>query len=576
MRCTSLLALAGAAAAQYRGFNYGATDNSGAVRTEQDFANEFNRAKSLQGTSGFASARLYTMIQGGTPNTVTSAIPAAIDTQTSLLLGLWGSAGEDAFMQELTALENAIKQYGTGFTSLIVGISVGSEDLYRVSPTGVENKSGAGATPDALVSYIQQVRSTIAGTAASGAKIGHVDTWTAWVNGSNAAVIEAVDWLGMDGYPYYETTVSNGIANGASLFFESYNATVGVANGKDVWVTETGWPYQGPTAGQAVASLQNAETYWQDVACRLLGNINTWWFTLYDPQASTSEISFGLVGSDLNSAPLYDLTCKNGNSQGSSAASASTPSSSAAAPTMPTSVADSKTLSIETTPNILSVPAASQTGSGKTMTVYSSTLVTVTSCLGGCPEGATTLATEPAAVSTVPAASATAPASSGSNCPTDLNGQYEYPHLIVPVDSQIPEKAYGTSYNGTINPTVSSIFNFDIPPSAAGKTCSLVFLFPSQKDLQTSAYTFNGKGGIKVSELTAPATEQTTYETIPASSGNVQTIASVAPGNEYLVFSHECGAGQRVAFDFSSTGGLDLSYFQDYNPSPIGAYVTVC
>ena len=168
---------------------------------------------------------------------VTSAIPAAIGTQTSLLLGLWGSAGEEAFKQELMALENAIKQYGTQFTSLIAGISVGSEDLYRVSPTGIENKSGAGATPDALVSYIQQVRGAIAGTAASSAKVGHVDTWTAWVNGSNAAVIDAVDWLGMDGYPYYETTVSNGIANGASLFFESYNATVGVAKGKDVWVS---------------------------------------------------------------------------------------------------------------------------------------------------------------------------------------------------------------------------------------------------------------------------------------------------------------------------------------------------
>ena len=357
-----------------------------------------------------------------------------------------------------------------------------------------------------------------------------------------------------------------------------------------VWVTETGWPYQGPTAGQAVANLGNAEQYWQDVACRLLGNVNTWWFTLHDPQASTSDVSFGLVGNDLNSAPLYDLSCKNGNSQGTPAASTSAPSSSAAAPTKPTSVADSSTIKIETMPNIQSLPSASQyatsapaSGNDKTKTVYSSTLFTVTSCPGGCPKGQTTLATMPAttpagsaAVSTVPAASATAPASNGKNCSTNLKGQYEYPHLIVPVDSQNPKKAYGTSYNGTITPTISSIFNFDIPPADAGKTCSLVFLFPSQKDLQTSAYTFNGKGGIKVTELKAPATEQTTYETVPAASGDSKTIASVAPGNEYLVFSNECGSGQRISFEFESTHGLDLSFFQDYNPSAIGAYVTVC
>lgn len=561
----------------------GATMNDGTVRTQQDFVNEFNRAKSLQGTSGFTSARLYTMIQGGTPNTVSSAIPAAIDTQTSLLLGLWASAGEDAFKQELTALENAIKQYGTRFTSLIAGISVGSEDLYRVSPTGIENKSGAGSTPDALVSYIKQVRSTISGTAASGAKIGHVDTWTAWVNGSNAAVINAVDWLGFDGYPYYETTVSNSIANGASLFFESYNATVGVAQGKEVWVTETGWPVQGPTAGQAVASVQNAATYWQDVACRILSNTNTWWFTLHDPQPSTSDISFGLVGNDLNTAPLYDLTCKNGNTKGKPAASTSAPSSSAASPTKLTNVADSSTIKIATTPNIQSPPPASQYASGKTQTVYSSTVVTITSCPGGCPKSQTTLATKPAtspagsaAVSTIPAASATAPASNGKDCPTNLKGQYEYPHLIVPVDSQNPKKAYGTSYNGTITPTISSIFNFDIPASDAGKTCSLVFLFPAQKHLQTSAYKFNGEGGLKISELKAPATEQTTYETVPAASGGSKIVGGVAPGNEYLVFSRACAAGQRIAFELSSTDGLDLSFFQDYNPSAIGAYVTVC
>ena len=46
-----------ASAVVYKGFNYG----SGA-----DFQNEFNTAKNLVGTSGFASARLYTMIQPGT------------------------------------------------------------------------------------------------------------------------------------------------------------------------------------------------------------------------------------------------------------------------------------------------------------------------------------------------------------------------------------------------------------------------------------------------------------------------------------------------------------------------------
>jgi glucan endo-1,3-beta-D-glucosidase len=146
----------------------------------------------------------------------------------------------------------------------------------------------------------------------------------------------------------------------------------------------------------------------------------------------------------------------------------------------------------------------------------------------------------------------------------------------VPVDSANPSVAKGTSYFATISPTVSSIFNFDIKPEDAGKTCSLVFLFPKQENLETSSFTFNGKGGMKVTSLTAPATEQTTYDTVPAAGHISNTISNVAPGNEYFVASMACPAGERIGVEVSSTDGLDLEYFQDYNPSPIGAYITVC
>jgi glucan endo-1,3-beta-D-glucosidase len=201
MQYLSLLALVGAATAQglSKGFNYGNVFTDGSPKQQADFEAEFNRAKTLPNTSGFSSARLYTMIQGGTANTPISAIQAAIDTQTSLLLGLWASASSDVFQNELDALRTAIEQYGTAFTDLIVGISVGSEDLYRISVQGILNESGLGEGPDVLVDYIQRTRSVIAGTAASAASVGHVDTWNDWVNGSNSAVIEAVDWIGFNG-----------------------------------------------------------------------------------------------------------------------------------------------------------------------------------------------------------------------------------------------------------------------------------------------------------------------------------------------------------------------------------------
>ena len=292
-------ALATAAQGAYIGFNYDAN---------VDFKTEFTRAKNLAGTNHrFTSARLYTMIAPGTTNTPISAIQAAIDTKTTLLLGIWASAGQAQIDNEIAALKAAITQHGTAFTSLIAGISVGSEDLYRVSATGIKNNSGAGAGPKAIVNYIKQVRAAIKGTAAANVKVGHVDTADVWTNTTNKAVINNVDWIGMDEYPFYESTKNNVITNANASFYDAFDRTKGVAAGKPVWVTETGWPVKGAQSGKAVANVANAHTYYKEVGCSLFGNVNTWYYILQDPGATTS---FGLVPqNNLQGAPLYNLAC---------------------------------------------------------------------------------------------------------------------------------------------------------------------------------------------------------------------------------------------------------------------------
>ncbi|BAE54624.1 unnamed protein product [Aspergillus oryzae RIB40] len=334
MQLTHLLAFALSLAtseAAYKGFNYGATKSDGSVKSQSDFESEFSTAKNLVGTSGFTSARLYTMIQGGTTNSPISAIPAAIAENTSLLLGLWASGG--GMDNELAALKSAISQYGDSFAKLVVGISVGSEDLYRASSEGEKVNAGIGIGPDDLVSFIKEVRSIISGTALSSVPIGHVDTWTAWTNGSNSAVIDAVDWLGFDGYPYFQSSMSNSISDAKSLFDDSVAKTKAVAKGKEVWITETGWPVSGSTQNLGVASLANAKTYWDEVGCPLFDETNTWWYILQDANPTTPNPSFGVVGSTLSTTPLFDLSCSNSTrpsaSASSSAAGSATPVGSA-------------------------------------------------------------------------------------------------------------------------------------------------------------------------------------------------------------------------------------------------------
>ena len=352
----SLAALAASAsAAVYQGFNYGSTNTDNSAVLQADFENLFTTAQNLVGTSGFTSARLYTMIQAGTPNSPTEAIPAAINTKTTLLLGLWASAGSAVFNNEVAALTAAIQQYGTKFTDLVVGISIGSEDLYRNSPTGIENLSGIGANPADIANYIGQVRSAVANTPLQSSPVGHVDTWTAWVNGSNAVVINACDFIGVDAYPYFQNTVANSIDSGYQVFFEAYNNTVGVSGGKPVWVTETGWAVSGPTMNLAVASIPNAQTYWDQVGCALFGKINTWWFTLRDSYPNTPSPSFGIVGTQLSTTPLFNLTCpsvvlNNADTQSSASESAS-----------PAAVSESASLAAASESSHTSSPAASTT-----------------------------------------------------------------------------------------------------------------------------------------------------------------------------------------------------------------------
>jgi hypothetical protein len=127
-------------------------------------------------------------------------------------------------------------------------------------------------------------------------------------------------------------------------------------------------------------------------------------------------------------------------------------------------------------------------------------------------------------------------------------------------------------YFGTINSEISSLFNFDIPPSYSGMTCDLTFTFPTQSQLQTSSFTFSGSGDIDFALLSKAVTLQTTFNTVPEVKKDYGTT-TVAPGNAYKIASFACPAGEAIGFEMKSENGTELSYFQDYNPCPIGLYI---
>ncbi|KAL2158186.1 hypothetical protein VTH06DRAFT_4754 [Thermothelomyces fergusii] len=312
MRPTSALLAAGVlvsgtSAENYLGFNSGATLPDRSAKFKEDWLAEFKTAQNLENAPGkFNAVRLYTNVQAYSEDTPIEAFEAAIETNTKILLGIWTS-GTNSIEKELSALKKAIDKYGSKFTDLVIGMSIGSEDLYRDSETGVKNKAGIGAGPNTLIKFINDYKKAVAGTALQSVPIGHVDTWDAWTNGTNKVVIDAVDWIGVDEYPYYENGKGNDIKNSGVLFDRAFDAVQGVAGGKPIWVTETGWPFEGPKWDQAVPSIQNAKYYWDEVGCRKLFNkVPTFWYNLRDSNPDNT-MKFAITRN--LAEPLFDLTC---------------------------------------------------------------------------------------------------------------------------------------------------------------------------------------------------------------------------------------------------------------------------
>jgi len=276
--------------AYWKGFNVQATLADGSCKTQSDWEADFNTMKGLPGS--FASIRVYA---SSDCNTLANAVPAAIATGGQILVGVWT---EDAahYNAEKQALLTAVQTYGFDW---VVAVSVGSEDLYR-----------GDTSASTLAQQIYDVRgmlSTVSGYSTN-VQVGHVDTWTAWVNSANSAVIEACDFVGTDGYPYYQNTEANGIDVAYNLFWDSVqnvrDTVNNVKSGTWVWVTETGWPTTGPTENQAAPSVANAQQYWSTVACSAFNSGHTFWYSLQDYSASPS---FGVVDANFN--PLYNLAC---------------------------------------------------------------------------------------------------------------------------------------------------------------------------------------------------------------------------------------------------------------------------
>ncbi|KAL1639698.1 hypothetical protein SLS58_007596 [Diplodia intermedia] len=158
-----------------------------------------------------------------------------------------------------------------------------------------------------------------------------------------------------------------------------------------------------------------------------------------------------------------------------------------------------------------------------------------------------------------------------------------FPVGIYPVSASNPDTNYGTVYSPKITPgDFCTIFNLYVPESAAGKTCTLKFLFPAQDQLRTSSYTYEGAGHFTFTGYAfgSGATDETTWNNQPPAGPSPPSPPAVlAPGNAYVINAGDCGVqagqGSLEVSGMLCSSDTTFEYFQDSDLCPIGFYVVI-
>ncbi|OAK97198.1 glycoside hydrolase [Phaeosphaeriaceae sp. SRC1lsM3a] len=299
------LLLNAAVSAVHTGFNYGAFwGNPANVKKGADFRNSFNFARNLRTGTPFNSARLFTCKTQGTTDDPTEALDAAVETNVSLLLGFWttpakrGDPIKDLIDQELSALAKGFEKHGMKLSDLVIGLSVGSEDVYRFEDSPEEVGVPAKDISAAIATVKEAMKGPKFADYMKGKPIGHVDT-------AKHVVVDGADFYGMTAYPYWNKESAE---KGKDSFLGSLDNVKQRAGSTPVWIAEMGWPYEGPQMGEAVAGKNSLQEFWTKVGCEVIGKYNTFWFELIK-DSEAGQPDWGILDPATHE-PRIDITVR--------------------------------------------------------------------------------------------------------------------------------------------------------------------------------------------------------------------------------------------------------------------------
>ena len=195
------------------------------------------------------------------------------------LVGAWLGSDKEKNEEELQGLEDLANQ------GLVDIAAVGNEVLYRND-----------LSEDELTTYLEEIKQKIPDT-----PVGYVDAYYEFV--ARPKLVELSDVILCNCYPYWEGTE---FKYSLRHMQHMYEQVVNMAQGKPVYITETGWPSAGKSLGGAVPSQSNAMKYFINTyAWAKSEGVGVYYFSSFDESWK--------IGNEGDVGAYWGIWDKNGN-----------------------------------------------------------------------------------------------------------------------------------------------------------------------------------------------------------------------------------------------------------------------
>ncbi|WWC88321.1 uncharacterized protein L201_003229 [Kwoniella dendrophila CBS 6074] len=261
--------------------------------------------------------RLY----GANCNQSALVLQAIQDTKVNMTvwLGIYVDSNETAYDNQLTAVTDALKTYGTDHVS---GVTVGNEYILNTAGTESTTSSAYLAASKTITDKITEVKAAIQGLSLSKTlAVGTSDAGSVM----SKSLGQGIDYFMANVHPWFGSVAIDDAAVWTYDFFQEFDvAPAALATNKpDVYIAETGWPTQSMNASESnsgaggakgEASVANLQTFLDTFVCQANANgTEYFYFEAFDEpwkvQFGGVEPYWGLWDSDRNLKDIKIPTC---------------------------------------------------------------------------------------------------------------------------------------------------------------------------------------------------------------------------------------------------------------------------